>query len=247
MKHVFLMLGAGWLSGCVYTLAPHTPYLPVVRDRGQAEARVSTGLNGSELQVGYQLSNKLVLHTALLQFGRAAAGTRFRSGDLGLGYYYASPNGLWRLGLHAGVAHGRGVSGNNSCFECPAPDSTSATSTYAVRYTYGYVQPTALLFAGEQQTWGFGLRIGQGYYHQLERTRTFRLSGEEEALDYAGQTVTFFQPTVQWSRGVSRWLTLSGTIGVQSFLRNYTPPAQLHPFIGQVGIHFLVSKRPATP
>lgn len=117
MKRLLLTPVAGLLSGCIYTLAPHTPYLPVIRDRGQAEARVSTGLNGSELQLGYQVTDKLVLHAALLSYGRSAAGNKFRSGDLGLGYYYNSPNGFWRLGMHAGLAHGSGASGNNGCFE----------------------------------------------------------------------------------------------------------------------------------
>lgn len=244
MKHLLLTLVAGLLSGCVYTLAPHTPYLPVIRDQGQAEARLSTGFNGSELQLGYQVTDKLVLHTALLSFGRSAAGSKFRSGDLGLGYYYNSPNGVWRLGMHAGVAHGNGASGNNGCFECTTPDSLSATSTYAVRYTYGYVQPTVLLLDDARQTWGFGLRIGQVYYHQLDKVRILRINGKKETFDYAGHTLMFFQPTVQWNRRVSRWLTLSGTFGAQSFPKNYKGMGNINPFIGQVGIHFLLSTPP---
>ena len=63
---VLLLTAAGLLTGCAATLAPHTPYIPVVRDRGQAEARLSTGLNGTELQLGYQLTEHLVLNTSLL-------------------------------------------------------------------------------------------------------------------------------------------------------------------------------------
>ena len=56
-QHLLSVCGAAVLSGCAVTLAPHVPYLPMIRDRGQAEARFSTGFGGSELQLGYQISD----------------------------------------------------------------------------------------------------------------------------------------------------------------------------------------------
>lgn len=49
-----------------------------------------------------------------------------------MGYYYASPNGYWRLGGHAGAAYGSGASGSSACFECGGTPGTE----YEVRYTY---------------------------------------------------------------------------------------------------------------
>jgi len=71
------------LTGCAPTLVPHTAYLPTIRDRGQAEIRVSTGFNGSELQAGYRASDKLMLHAALLNYRnrRSGDGKGFRSAD----------------------------------------------------------------------------------------------------------------------------------------------------------------------
>ena len=86
MKQIILLsCVASILSGCAVTLAPHIPYLPMIRDKGQAEARLSTGFSGSELQLGYQVTDKLVLHTALLTKGTAQKGHKLHSADLGLG------------------------------------------------------------------------------------------------------------------------------------------------------------------
>ena len=48
-KYLVAGLTATLLMGCARTLVPHTAYLPTIRDRGQAEIRVSTGFNSSEL------------------------------------------------------------------------------------------------------------------------------------------------------------------------------------------------------
>lgn len=242
MKHkLLLVMGSGLLWGCASTLAPHTPYLPVIRDRGQAEARVSTGLNGSEMQVGYQITDKLVLHAALLDFGavRPNPASRFQSADMGLGYYYNSPNGIWRLGMHAGAAYGRGNSTAGGCFDC-RPDSLDNSSSFAVRYTYGYVQPTVIFQEDDRRTWGLGLRIGQVYYHQLDEVRTFLISRKVQRFDYAGRTSTFIQPTFQYSYKLSRLLTVSGTFGSQTFLENFKAVGGINPLIGQLGVHLTV-------
>lgn len=239
---VLFSLAALFLAGCARTLVPHTAYIPLIRDRGQAEIRVSTGFNGSELQAGYAITDHLVLHTALLNYGRSTANNNFHSADLGLGYYYNSPNGLWRLGGHAGLTYGAGSSGGNGCFECPAPDSLSSTSAYAVRYTYAYVQPTVLLLEDNQRTWGFGLRLGQVYYHRFKEMRTLRISGETQAVDYTGRTLAFVQPTFQYSYRASRWLAFSGTFGAQDFLGHSADTDNMNPFVGQIGVHLLVNR-----
>ena len=241
MKHVVPPFAIGLLAGCAPTLVPHAAYLPLIRDRGQAEARLSTGLNGSELQLAYQVTDKFVLHSALLNYrhGRSDDDKGFRSADLGLGYYYNSPNGFWRLGGHAGMAYGSGTS-RSGCFDCFGP-----SSTYSVRYTYAYVQPTVLLLEGDQ-AWGFGLRVGRAYYHHFTKVGADTLRGPILTTSYAGRQITFVQPTFQYSYRVRRWLAFSGTFGSQGFLANTEALDSVNPFVGQLGIHFVLNKR-STP
>ena len=237
------VLTATLLTGCAPTLVPHTAYLPTIRDRGQAEIRVSTGFNGSELQAGYQATDKMVLHAALLNYRnrRSGDGKGFRSADLGAGYYYASPNGNWRLGGHAGVAYGSGTSGSSSCFECSGPGSE-----YSVRYTYAYIQPTVLLLEGNQ-TWGVGLRVGRAYYHRLTELSADTVGGPIQTLEYTGRLTTFLQPTFQFSRQIVPWLAFSGSFGVQGFWRDSGRPDHINPFVGQAAVHFVVGKRSKPP
>lgn len=240
-KYLVAGLTAALLTGCAPTLVPHTPYLPTIRDRGQTEIRVSTGLNGSELQAGYQATDKLVLHTALLNYRnrRSGDGKGFRSAELGAGYYYASPNGYWRLGGHAGAAYGAGTSGSRSCFEC-AGDETG--TEYQVRYTYAYVQPTALLHI-EDATLGLGLRVGRAYYHELTTLRAEILGGPMLATSYAGHQSSFLQTTFQTTWQARRWLGLSSTFGAQGFLDRTAGLDEVNPFVGQVGLHVVLGKR----
>ena len=239
---ILLAFGTGLLVGCAPTLAPHTPYLPVLRDQGRAEARLSTGIGGSQLQLGYQLTNQLVLHTELLSAGRPITAKGFYSAGLGAGYYYLSPNGRWRLGTHAGLAYGRGTSGSSSCFEC---GGSGIGSEYAVRYTYGYVQPTVLLLEDEQRTWGFALRLGQTYYHQLQAVRTDNVTGQKQILNYPGHRSTFVQPTFQYSHQIRHWLVISGAIGAQSFLGSPRALNNMNSAVVQAGLHFVISKQAA--
>ena len=228
------------LTGCAPTLVPHTAYLPTIRDRGQTEIRISTGLNGSELQAGYQATNQLVLHAALLNYRnrRSGDGKGFRSADLGAGYYYASPNGYWRLGGHAGAAYGSGTSGSRACFECAGNETGTE---YQVRYTYAYVQPTALLHTANQ-TWGFGLRLGHAYYHELTELHAEVLGGPIMATSYAGYQGTFVQPTFQYSWRVLRWLGFSSSFGVQGFMKNSAAIGSASPLVGQVGLQVVFGK-----
>ena len=125
---------------------------------------MATNLNLSRLEglAGYQLTDWGVLRTAGLGTRRSGSGRGFLSAELGAGYYYALPNGLWRLGLDAGVARGGGQSTSpSSCFECaghryPYPEA------YRVRYSSGYVQPTVQLKTNDI-TWSVALRLGQTY------------------------------------------------------------------------------------
>ena len=191
-KFALLVLATALLVGCAPTLAPHTPYLPMLRARGNTEVRVATGFGGSELQLGYQATSRLVLHASLLDYRRLRTGQGFRSGDLGLGYYYLLPNGFWRLGMHGGLAYGSGTSGSASCFECAA--SSRYSSEYDLRYTYAYLQPTVLMLKDARRTWGFALRLGQTYYHRLSEVRTEDAAGQPQFFTYAGHTSTFVQP-----------------------------------------------------
>ena len=239
-KYLLAGLTTTLLAGCAPTLVPHTAYLPTIRDRGQAEIRVSTGFNGSELQAGYQATDKLILHAALLNYRhrRSGDGKGFRSADLGVGYYYASPNGYWRLGGHAGAAYGAGTSGSSTCFECIDNPGTE----YQVRYTYAYLQPTALLHTTANQTWGFGLRIGHAYYHELTELRAEILGGPILATSYAGHQGTFMQPTFQYSYQVVRWLGFSSSFGVQRFFNRSAAIGTVNPLVGQVGLHIVFGK-----
>ncbi|MET4075742.1 hypothetical protein [Hymenobacter sp. UYCo722] len=239
-KYLLAGLLATLLAGCAPTLVPHTAYLPTIRDRGMVEIRASTGLNGSELQAGYQATDKLILHAALLNYRhrRSGDGKGFRSADLGAGYYYASPNGNWRLGGHAGVAYGSGTSGNSLCFECAGTDTGTE---YEVRYTYVYLQPTAL-FRSANQTWGFGLRMGHAYYHELTALRAEVPGGPILATSYAGHQGAFVQPTFQYSFQVLRWLGFSSSFGVQRFLNSSAEIGTVNPLVGQAGLQFVFGK-----
>ena len=148
------------------------------------------------MQAGYQASDKLILHAAPLNYRnrRSGDGKGFRSIDLGAGYYYASPNGYLRLGGYVGAAYGSGTSGSSACFEYGGTPGTE----YEVCYNCAYVQPTALLQT-TNQTWGFGLRMGHAYYHELIELRAEVLGGPILATSYAGHQGTFVQPTFQCS------------------------------------------------
>ena len=241
MKHFFLLLGAGWLSGCVYTLAPHTPYLPVLRNRGEAEARVGTGIGGSEVQFGYQATDRLVLHTGLLSHGRLAAGYRFRSAEVGAGYYYPSPNGRWRLGMHAGLAYGGGTSGGNGCFEC----GNSPFSKFDVRYAYAYVQPTVLLLENDRYTWGLALMLGHTRYPQLDELRTNPIAGQTVYADHNGHASTFVQPMLQVGYRARRWLTASIKVGSQGFVGAPERLNAANQLVTQASLHLVVGPRAA--
>ncbi len=232
----------GVVSGCAVTLAPHAPYLPMIRDRGQAEARLSTGLIGSELQLGYQVTDKLVLHTALLVKGRTQNSHKLRSVDLGLGYYYTSPNGFWRLGMHGGLASGGGksyVSGTGFEGSAPIPPVD-----YRVRYTYAYVQPTVHL-QEDRHTWSFGLRVSQVYYHRLTRTGADTLGGVVNTQDYRGTQVGFLQSVFQYGYRVSPLVSLSTTFGAQALLHDQRPFISLSSAaVAQVGVHLTLRELP---
>jgi hypothetical protein len=236
MKQILLCAcGTGLLSGCAVTLAPHTPYLPLIRDKGQAEARVSTGFSGNELQLGYQVTDKLIVHSAFLTKGRSQNGTRLYSADLGLGYYYSSPNGFWRFGMHGGLASGGGksyISGAGFEGSLPTPPVD-----YKVRYTYAYVQPTVHLHQG-RHTWSFGLRMSRAYYHQFTRMGADTIGGVVNTLDYAGAQVPFAQSVLQYGYRVSPLVNLSATAGAQTLLPYQGPFVSMSSgFIGQVGVH----------
>ncbi len=239
-QRLLVVFGAGLLAGCAPTLAPHSPYMPLTREKGQAEARVATGLGGTELLVGYQVTNGLVLHGGLLSTRRVVTGKGFRSADLGFGYYYFSPNGIWRLGMHAGMAAGRGTSGSSSCFEC---GFGGASSEYILRYTYGYVQPTIML-EGERRTWGLALRLGQTYYQQLNEKRTEFMTNQPQFLSHAGHTSTFVQPMLQSSYRLLPWLVFSSKIGIQTFLGVRRPLNNMNPLVAQASLHFVVRAQP---
>ena len=243
MKQIILAsCGASLLSGCAVTLAPHVPYLPMIRDRGQAEARLSTGFSGSELQLGYQVTDKLVLHTALLTKGTVQRSHKLYSGDLGLGYYYNSPNGFWRFGVHGGLASGGGnssVSGGSFEGSDPTPPVD-----YRVRYTYAYVQPTVHLHQN-RQTWSFGLRLGRAYYHRLVRTGADTVGGVVSTRNYGGTQVPFGQTAFQYSYRASPLVHLSATFGTQALLHGPRPFVSMSSaLIAQMGVHLTLRELP---
>ncbi|OGX82591.1 hypothetical protein BEN47_04220 [Hymenobacter lapidarius] len=215
----------------------------MIRDRGQAEARLSTGFSGTELQAGYQVTDKLVVHTALLTYGRAQGSHKLRSADLGLGYYYNSPNGFWRLGMHGGLATGGGRSGSSGAsFE--GSEATPAVD-YRVRYTYAYVQPTIHLME-DRQTWSFGLRVGRAYYHRFTQVGADTLGGPVNTVDYGGRQLSFLQAGFQYGYRLSPRVNLSTTFGAQAFIGNGGPVevGMSSGLVGQVGVHFTLRELP---
>ena len=240
MKFVLITLVAGLLVGCAPTLAPHSPYIPVLRERGEAEVRLGTGIGGSELQLAYQATDNLVLHGGLLHLGRPNSGRVFRSAELGAGYYYLSPNQIWRLGIHGGFAYGSGKSGS-SCFDCAAVDRYSK---YSVRYTYAYVQPTVIFMEGERHSWSLAMRVGQTYYHQLNEQRYADRMPEPQLYSHAGRSATFVQPMFQTDYRLRRWLRLSSRFGIQGFWGEQSPLNNVEPFVVQGAVHFIVNTRP---
>lgn len=234
------------IVGCTPTLVPHTPYLPMLRDKGQIEARISTGLKGEEMQLGYQATKRLVLHVSGLRYERADAGKSFRSADVGLGYYWPLANGQWRLGLHGGVARGKGTAEGagqfcDGCQEVPP--------SFRVSYSYLYVQPTALLLNGAEDRWSAGaaLRLGWAHYQQLDELNFDLLGNPTTQIDHSGHQAVFLQPMLQQNFRVLPWLALSSSTGFQFYVgpRN-TRLNRVYPLVAQVGLHFIIgSPQPA--
>lgn len=242
MKRWLLLATAGLLAGCAPTLVPHTAYIPLLRERGEAEARVATGAGGSGIQLGYQLTNRVVMYASGLSYGRKAAGTHFYSAEAGAGYYYPSPNGRWRLGMHAGLAYGAGTSGRNGCFEC----GDAPFSVFDVRYTYAYVQPTVLLLEAPRHTWGLALLVGQSYYPMLNERRTYPASNQVFSTDYQGHASVFLQPTFQFSYQAQRWLMVSAKVGAQGFLDAPNRLNVVGGLVAQASVHVVVQTRAAS-
>ena len=240
---LFPALAALLLAGCAPTIAPHVPYLPLLRHKGQAEARATLGLLGkkAEFQLGYQATDRLVLHTALFKYGALTNGEGFRSAELGAGYYRPIANDRWRLGLHAGLATGRGASGERFCHGCDGPNPS-----YSVGYTYAYLQPTALLQA-KKLTVGLGLRLAQARYHRLTESQVVFSGSQPPPVSYASHYSAFAQPVAQLSYRVLPWLALSGAGGLQFFLGRYHRFDSVDPVVGQVGLHVLLGPRPGQP
>ena len=247
MKHaLFWLLTSGLMVGCAPTLAPHIPYLPAVRTKGEVEVGGTTGLTGNELTIGYQATSRLVLNSSLLYLNRPKSGKDYLSGEVGVGYYWPQTAGRWRLGGHAGLAYGGGRSGtDNFCIDkC---SNELVFKSYDSRYAYAYVQPTALLVTDEA-TVGFGLRIGRTHYNKLEEN-IYMLSvtpsrGDSTSIvNHAGHGSTFMQPIMQVHYRPRPWLALSGGMGFQFFLNKRTPLNNTAPFIGQVGLHFVLGSK----
>lgn len=236
--NLLMALATGLLVGCAPTLTPHTLYMPTVRNRGEAELRVASGSSGTEAQLGYQATDRLVVHTAVLYKANQNSGKNFRSADVGLGYYRPSATGRWRIGAHVGVATGRGFSGNDNFWLDVHPDEYSQ---FTVGYTYGYLQPTAL-FRVREFTLGMGMRIALAQYHRLDETRFDYLGGQQVTFDHAGHNAAFLQPMVQASFRVLPWLGLSASGGFQFHVGPRNRLNDLYPVIAQAGVHFVLSK-----
>ena len=247
MKHSVLLVLTGLsISGCVSTLVPHTAYLPSVQRKGDIEAKLASNLNLSRVegQAGYQLTEQLVLHTAVLGTRRSGSGRGFLSAELGAGYYRVSPNGLWRLGLDAGVAQGGGRSSSpTSCFEC-AGDRYPYSEKYQVRYSYGYVQPTVQLKT-HNLTWGVAFRIGQAYYHRLEEMRMDSSNSPVQTLSHSGHLAAFVQPTFQLRDQIRPWLAASVNISFVEYLGPASRLDNANPMVTQLGVHLMLNKRDA--
>ena len=236
-------LAVAAITGCAPTIAPHVPYLPLLQRKGQVEARATVGPTGkkAEFQLGYQATDRLVLHAALFKYGTLTNGEGFRSAELGAGYYRPIANNRWRLGLHAGLATGRGTSGERFCHGCDGPNPS-----YSVGYTYAYLQPTALLQA-KKLTVGLGLRLAQARHHRLIESQFVFPDSQLPPVSHAAHYSAFAQPVVQFSYRVLPWLALSGAGGLQFVLGRYHRFDSVDPLVGQVGMHVLVGTRPTQP
>lgn len=247
MKHSLLwLLASGLIVGCAPTLAPHIPYLPTVRTKGEVEAGGTIGRSSRQLIVGYQATDRLVLNSSLLFLGNSQTSKRYLSGEVGAGYYWPSAAGRWRLGGHAGLVYGSGRSGtDNFCLD-KCDDLTS--KSYSSRYAYAYVQPAAMLVTDEANV-GFGLRIGRTHYYKLDENIYMfsAMSGRRDStstVNHAGHGSTFVQPVMQIQYRVYPWMAVSGGMGMQFFIGRRTPLNDMSPFIGQVGLHFVLGAKP---
>lgn len=242
MRQLLFLPAVLLLTGCVTTLVPHAPYLPAVEKRGEVEVQVASNLllSKTDLQLGYQATERWVLHTAFMGARPSGGRTSFLSGEAGAGYYYASPNQPWRLGLDAGAAHGGGSSARSGCFEC-AGDPYPLSESYRVRYTYGYVQPTVLLKTGSL-SWGLALRLGQTYYHRLREVRVDSVGSQAQETNHAGHQSGFVQPVFQLRYQVQPWLLASGSISGIEFLGPYSRLNIAGPAVVQVGAQFVLGK-----
>lgn len=245
MKQFLLMAIVGFLAGCAPTLVPHTPYLPLLRAKGQAEARIATGFKGEELQLGYQVTNRLVLHASGLRYERADAGESFRSADIGLGWYWPLAADRWRLGLHGGMAWGKGTSDSSIGF---CDGCNEERPSFKVGYSYAYLQPTVLFLGHSDAKWSAGaaLRLGWANYRQLNEIRFDPLGNPASSIDHAGHQAVFLQPMVQQSYRPLPWLALSASTGFQFYSgpRN-TFLNRVHPLVAQVGVHVILGARAA--
>lgn len=137
--------------------------------------------NGVKVQTDYPVNYRLVVHKVLLGYGRPGTSKGVHSAEAGLGDYYSSPNGVWRLGGHGGWSTARALRGAKSGSNASARARNTACVT-----THAYIQPTVLVAPGNGVR-GFGLRVGPAYYRRLDQLLADTLGGPIRTTQFAGR------------------------------------------------------------
>ncbi|WP_162910827.1 TonB-dependent receptor [Hymenobacter oligotrophus] len=143
---------------------PHSANVPVLGAKGAAELRGSTGLNGTEVQGAWAATNHLALTAGGLRYA-SGRDTRFRSAEVGLGYY-AWPGNEVMLAVYAGAGYGSGRAATSGFEGGRETDIRS-------RYLRPYIQPTLVWQPTERWHLGLAWQVNQVHYLRLlETTRT---------------------------------------------------------------------------
>ena len=95
--------------------------------------------------------------------------------------------------------------------------------------------------SSREGAWGFGLRVERAYCHRLDQLRADTLGGPSRITQAIRQL--FCSLLFNSAVGCGSWLTLSSSFGVQRFLGRCDQPANLNPFVGQVGLHFVLNRK----
>lgn len=225
----WLLFGLGSaLPACAPLLAPPTPYVPLVRARGEAELHLGAGLSGNELQAAYAATDALVLTAAGNSYRRARAGHRLFAAELGaVRHWQTKPHLSTLLGGGAGV--GGGFTGVDNGWWGVKYDRDRYV-TYRSRYTYAYLQPALALRDGSGGALTVTTRLSYVVFDRLEATTVY-FFGPTVQANRAGQQTMLLQPAIAYWQDVNPIVRWGIQAGAQVELGHHyyasAPPPQI--------------------